>query len=618
MCGLVGVASYRSLDREQYLSQRSALLNHRGPDSSGEWWSDNGKVGMAHRRLSIIDVSTDGHQPMNFPELGLTLVFNGEIYNYKELRTEIESKGFVFRSSSDTEVLLLAYHIWGIECVKKLNGMFAFAIYDDAAAKLMIARDRVGEKPLFYHFNGETLHFSSELKALIAHPELPKKIDPLSFDCLLSMGYIPSERCILEGYNKLAAGHVLDFDLKTSGLSISQYWDLPPYAKSGMSDQDLITELGGLLKDSVQRQLVADVPVGVLLSGGVDSSIITALASQCTKKVKTFTIGMPGDKRLDETPHARLISNHFGTEHVELNIQSNSVTLLQDLAKQFDEPIIDSSMIPTYLVSNLVKKHCTVALGGDGGDELFGGYSHYRRMLWVEQGFRWIPHAVRGLVSFAASKSLAHGMKGRNWLQGLGEDLGNGVPQIANYFDPAFRRKLIPNVNKNSLVAEEIRRSYISSDSDLLQRATRLDFKTYLAEDILVKVDRASMMNSLEVRAPFLDYRLIEFAFAKIPSHLKATTKSSKIALKMLAAKLLPDEFDFNRKQGFSIPLSQWLAQGEYRELFHDVLLDSNSIFDKVSVEALFSGQDKGRNNSERLFGLLMFELWRKEYGCHL
>jgi asparagine synthase (glutamine-hydrolysing) len=328
-------------------------------------------------------------------------------------------------------------------------------------------------------------------------------------------------------------------------------------------------------------------------------------------------VRFPGHGYLDETEHARLIARYFGTEHVELEANDSTIELLPVLARQFDEPIVDSSMIPTYLVSRMVRQHCKVALGGDGGDELFGGYGHYNRLLWTQHNLHWIPISLRTTISKMAEALLPVGFRGRNWLQSLKTDWERSVPLIATYFDPYMRRCLLSR-QKWEFVAEDIRRGRVPKASDLLQRTTRMDFDNYMAEDILVKVDRASMLNSLEVRAPFLDCRLIEFSFGKVPSYLKATANNRKVLLKQLAARLLPSEFDQHRKQGFGIPLASWLQSGPWREYFYEVLLSGDPFFNKKFVHSLLSWQDKGMANSERLFALVIFELWRQEYRVSL
>ena len=426
---------------------------------------------------------------------------------------------------------------------------------------------------------------------------------------------------MLQGFNKLPPAHALLFDLQTGQAKIWRYWQLPELETASSRPVDeaaLLDELEALLEDAVRRQMVADVPVGVLLSGGVDSSLITAMAVRSSGQVQTFTIGFPGHGMLDETEHARLIARHFGTRHTDLMAEDATADLLSRLVRQFDEPMVDSSMIPTFLVSQLVRQHCTVALGGDGGDELFGGYGHYSRLQWMQKKLGAIPRPLRNGIALAAEKLLPVGVKGRNWLQGLGVDLEKSLPLIASCFDASTRGRLLAAQSGWHAQAEDVLRSSVPVHPDLLQRATRMDFSNYLAEDILVKVDRASMLNSLELRTPFLDYRLIEFAFGKVPSHLKATSQDKKILLKRLTARVLPPEFDRQRKQGFSIPLGEWLRGGAFRSLFNEVLRDPKCSFDARTVDSLLLGQDRGRNNGERLFALVLFELWRREYEINL
>jgi len=617
MCGIVGAGGTAPLQNRRWLVAGRDAMTHRGPDDAGEWWSKDGRIGLAQRRLSIIDLSSAGHQPMHDASGELSLVFNGEIYNFGDLRDELIAKGHNFRSHSDTAVILTAYREWGTACLGRFNGMFAFALYDARQNLLFLARDRAGEKPLFYYQADGELRFASELKALLADPALPRRTAPESLDCYLAMGYVSGERCMLQGFNKLPPAHALLFDLQTGQSKVWRYWQLPdlPVDEQPLDEAALLDELETLLEDAVRHQMVADVPVGVLLSGGVDSSLITAMAVRASSQVQTFTIGFPGYGKLDETEHARLIASHFGTCHTELMAEDSTADLLPRLARQFDEPMVDSSMIPTFLVSQLVRQHCTVALGGDGGDELFGGYGHYSRLQWMQQRLGLIPRPMRKGIAQTAEKLLPVGVKGRNWLQGLGVDLDHGLPLIASYFDLTTRMRLLATQQGWPFVAESVLQSRHPEDSDLLQRSTRMDFANYLAEDILVKVDRTSMLSSLEMRAPLLDYRMIEFAFGKVPSRLKASVTEKKIMLKRLTARILPPEFDRQRKQGFSIPLAEWLKGGVFRKLFDEVLRDPGCSFDKGTVEGLLRGQDKGRSNGERLFALVLFELWRREYA---
>ena len=618
MCGILGFASHQSIHQRNYLTNGISKLNHRGPDDSGEWWSNDFRIGFAHQRLSIIDLTQNGHQPMLDSDGKYAIVFNGEIYNYLDLFKQLSSKGYKFNSKSDTEVILSAYKEWGVNCVSFFNGMFAFAIYDSTKDTVFVSRDRAGEKPLFYSYKNGVFEFASELKALISLSDRSRKINSESMDCFLTMGFVPGDRCILEGFKKLPAASSLVFDLNSKKIKIWKYWELPNndnIPSNEESELNLLDELESLLENSVRKQMIADVPLGVLLSGGVDSSLITAMAVRNSPNVKTFTVRFPGSGKFDETTHARLISKHFNTEHIELDAQPISVDLLTKLAYQFDEPIVDSSILPTFLVSQLVKKHCKVVLGGDGGDELFGGYEHYSRLLWMQKYFGLVPNSICMMISYLSGQTIPIGVKGRNWLQSLSTDLDHGVPLIAKYFDSQTRKKLMKGAEKDwPLIAESIIQSSVPQKKELLERATRLDYSNYLTEDILVKIDRASMLNSLEVRAPFLDKNLIEFAFGKVPCSLKATSKNKKILLKKLTSRVLPKEFDQDRKQGFSIPINDWLKKGTLRDFFHDILLDSETIFDQRTVNSLLKGQDRGRNNGERLFALLMFELWKREF----
>jgi asparagine synthase (glutamine-hydrolysing) len=620
MCGIAGVVQGGGVDGCAWLARAQQLLVHRGPDASGTWRSADGRAAFAHCRLSIIDLGPSGAQPMQDSSGQLSIVFNGEIYNYRELRTELRARGFTFNSASDTEVILAGYLAWGTDVLRRLEGMFAFAIYDSATCSLFLARDRIGEKPLYYRVGANTLSFASELKALMADPHLPRRIDPTALDCYLYMGFAPGERCIIAGCNKLPPAHALLFDAQAESLRVWRYWQAPEPDSAVPPDEDELTaELERLLEEAVRRQLVADVPVGVLLSGGVDSSLVAAMASRSLGRVRTYTARFPADSAYDETPHARLIARHFATEHVELAVEQPSVDILPLLARQFDEPIADSSMIPTYLICRAVRDHCKVALGGDGGDELFGGYRHYSRLLWMQDHVGHIPSGLRRPVARAAYAVLPVGFRGRNWVEAAAADLDTSVPLIACYFDLAMRARLLPGHAARAQPAEQIREQRTPPAGDLLQRASRFDLENYLPEDILVKVDRASMLSSLEVRAPLLDRKVVEFACAKVPSALKATAGSRKVLLKQLAARVLPPQFDRQRKQGFSIPLARWLAGVEWSQFFREVLLGSQStLFEHTTIRALLRGQERGRTNGERLFALVMLELWRREYRASL
>jgi asparagine synthase (glutamine-hydrolysing) len=382
---------------------------------------------------------------------------------------------------------------------------------------------------------------------------------------------------------------------------------------------DLVDELESLLSQSVRGQLVADVPVGVLLSGGLDSSLVTALASRVTSDLHTFTIRFPGHGSFDETEHARLIARAFSTNHVELDGHDVGPDVLPLLVRQFDEPIVDSSMIPTYLVTKLVRAHSTVALGGDGGDELFGGYGHYSHLLQLEGVVRAVPKAVRRGIASLAQAAMPVGTKGRHRLQQIDVELRTELPVASALFDAPMRARLLGPRRPDVSRAESIRRDRQSANGDLVQRATRTDFSNYLADGVLVKLDRASMLNSLEMRAPFLDVRVMEFAFRRVPSRLKATRNQRKILLHQLAARLLPAGFAMGRKQGLSVPLATWLRMDAWASSFRDVLLGpENTLFDRTVVSGLLDGHQRGRSNSERLFALMMCELWRREFSVEV
>lgn len=594
-------------------------MTHRGPDDAGEWWSEDGRVGLAHRRLSIIDLSPAGHQPMRSADGACTIVYNGEIYNFMNVRSSLERAGHKFRSNSDTEVIIASYREWGTDCLSKLNGMFAFALFDANKERLFVARDRAGEKPLYYAVANGSFRFASELKGLMADPSFDREINPEALDCYLAFGFVPGDLCMLQRSNKLPPAHALSFDVRAGTVHKWQYWNLPDCELESLgTSQDaeaLVGELESRLHTAVRRQLVADVPVGVLLSGGVDSSLITALAARERPEIKTFTIRFPGHAGFDETEHARLIASHFGTQHIELEGAESTVDLMPALARQYDEPMADSSMVPTFIISKLVREHCKVALGGDGGDELFGGYAKYNRHLHSARRLAFLPQLFRTSLASLAETVLPVGFRGRNFLQQLATDFDKTLPLDGVHFDRSGRRSLTKGGPGYDSIAEDVWSRRVPLVSDMVQRATRHDFENYLPEKILVKVDRASMLNSLEVRAPFLDYQLVEFAFSNVPSLLKVSLNERKILLKKFAARLLPPDFDVQRKQGFSIPLASWLESGPWREFFHDVLTDTASTtFDRKAVASLLAGQAKGYSNSERLFSLVLLELWRKEY----
>jgi asparagine synthase (glutamine-hydrolysing) len=621
MCGIVGMASVDGIASNDLLVRMRDVLRHRGPDDAGDWMSADRRVALAHQRLSIIDLSAAGKQPMTCASGHLQMSFNGEIYNYRELRGELEALGHRFRTSTDTEVILQAYQQWDTACLERLNGMFAFGLFDTRRKRLLLARDRAGEKPLFYRADGGSLVFASELKALLADAACPRRLDLESLDYYLAFGYVPGDRCLLRGVHKLPAAHALTFDLASGATARWRYWSLPDVTSpADVPDDELVDELDGLLERSVRLRLIADVPVGIMLSGGVDSSLVTAMAARVSSQpVKTFTITFPGYGHFDEAPHARLVAQHFGTDHVELAGEMATLDLLPELARQYDEPIADSSMVPTYLVSKLIRREATVALGGDGGDELFGGYPHHS---WVQQQARmggWLPGPARWGLKHA-STLLPVGTKGRNYLLGLTAPPPLNIVQFNVLFDAAARRRLLAHLGSAptpSCTPEDYKAALCRPGETPLRQSTTLDFHTYLVDDILVKVDRASMLCSLEVRAPFLDPGIIEFAFGRVPDRLRATALERKALPRLLARRLLPPALDLDRKHGFSLPLHQWF-KGDWGHYIEEVVTSGDPLFDRRVVRQLIAGQRRGFSNTHRLFALAMIELWRREYRVTL
>jgi asparagine synthase (glutamine-hydrolysing) len=615
MCGIVGFAGGAPIGAESLAAMRDSMA-HRGPDDCGLWYSKDGQVGFGHRRLSIIDLSAGGHQPMSDQSGSIHITFNGEIYNFRELRVQLEELGHRFATATDTEVILEAFIEWQEDFASHLVGMFALALYDDRRRVLYLVRDRAGEKPLFLWHSGNRLVFGSELKALFMAPDFPRRLDHTAFQHYLAFAYVPRDLCLIEGVEKLLPGHLLRFDVATGQLSKRRYWDLPRFEGSAAraSPAELVEELDALLEASVRRQMVADVPVGILLSGGVDSSLVTAMAARVsTVTPRTFTVTFRGHAAHDEGPHARLVANHFGTDHTELPAEAASVTLLPQLARQYDEPIGDSSIVPTFLVSRLIRQHATVALGGDGGDELFGGYPLYTWASRLGRLQTLVPRPIRRLVAGAARR-LPVGTRGRNYLIAAGEAGFDPLARVGLFFDEQWRQALLTSPDSGRPSPDEVRRSMTEGAVTMLQAAQRSDFRSYMVDDILVKVDRASMLASLETRAPFLDPALIEFAFRTVPDRWKVHGRERKILLRRLAARLLPPELDLRRKQGFAIPIGQWFA-GDWGTFIREVLSEAPAaIFRRRAIDDLLRGQERTGNQIQRLFALTMFELWRREY----
>jgi len=622
MCGIVGVAVADGRVEPKVLTGMRDVLAHRGPDDAGIWVSPDGVMGLAHQRLAILDLSEAACQPMADEAGRAHIVFNGEVYNFKQVHEYLEHMGYRFMTCSDTEVILNSYLQWGTECLSRLNGMFAFGIYDAGARQIFIARDRVGKKPLYYVNRPGYFAFASELKALLADRSQAYCIDPVGLNFYFTYGYVPGDRCILKDVHKLPPAHAMRYDLATGRTEIWRYWAPPfPSKEDGLPDKNaLIDDLERLLFDSVRLRLISDVPLGVLLSGGLDSSlIVAAAAAQSSHPIRTFTVTFPGESRYDEAPYARRVAEHFGTEHCELEAKPAGLELLNEMAYPFDEPLADSSLLPTFLVAQLTRQHVTVALGGDGGDELFGGYGYYGVAERVAELWGWVPMCILGGVASAAAR-LPAGVKGRTYLTSLRRGFFQTAIYGTPYFDRTLRRRLFSDDMISALgdgfeAPERFKAEKWQYQRMDLDAMMYLDFLTYLPDDIMAKVDRASMNVALEVRAPWLDYRIVEFAFSKVPQVWKVEDGVTRKLQKALAERLFPRGVDFNRKQGFSIPLDRWLV-GPWRSSVEGVLKEASAPYvDWDYTFRLWKGQQRGRSNGARLFALLMYELWWRMYG---
>ena len=624
MCGIAGIV-YNDRNRPvsvDDVKRMCGTLIHRGPDDEG--FFVQGNVGLGMRRLKVIDLIT-GHQPISNEDGSIWIVFNGEIYNYPEIRRDLEQKGHKFATHTDTETIVHAYEEYGEDCVAKLNGMFAFAIWDGRNQKLVLARDRIGVKPLYYLFDGHHLVFGSELKAILQCQDVPKSIDSEALDAFLTFEYIPAPLSIFSAVKKLAAGHVLI--LERGEISTRQYWDLR-FCKLKGDEKELGEALCDLLKDAVRMRLISDVPLGAFLSGGIDSSSIVALMSEIMDRpVKTFSIGFD-DPSYNELEHARTVAKHFATDHHELTIQPDVVNLVSDLIRHLDGPLADVSIFPTYLVSKLAREHVTVVLSGDGGDELFGGYewyvaekiARYYRHLPESLKIRWIPSlmglmppspkkkgSVNKLKRFVEGSALPESLRHFRWSSFLTEDSKQDL------YSEGMRQTVSHELTCSRFTAYFER----NGEADRFWQEQFADIKTYLADDILVKVDRMSMANSLEARAPFLDYRIAEFA-AGLPTSLKLKGFQTKYLLKRCMEAKLPPSILKRKKEGFSIPMKNWL-QHELRPMLEDVLspsrLKNEGLFNAPYIEKLKADHLKGAaNNSHQLWSLMIFEIWRDTY----
>lgn len=623
MCGIAGFVDFGGHDVEDArarVRRMAGVLAHRGPDAEGFFVDDRAALG--HRRLSIIDVGS-GQQPMAAADGQVQIVFNGEIYNFQALRAELVALGQAFRSHSDTEVILGAYAQWGEHCVERLDGMFAFAIWDARTKRLMLARDRVGKKPLYLRRDGSRLAFASELKALRAGGLCPEGIDPESLDCYFTFGYIPAPRTIYRGVRKLRAAHCMVVDASSERERV--YWKLQYRSTREISADAAAEELEALLDDAVRCRLVSEVPLGAFLSGGLDSSLVVASMSRLTgRPVLTNCIGFE-DREFSELDVARATAAHLGTDHREFVVRPDAVGVLPQIAWHFDEPMADSSSIPTWYVCEMARRSVTVALSGDGGDENFAGYT-----------FRYLPHAIesriRGIVP-AALRSLVFGPLASLWPASaklprplrLKTILGNlAVSDVeAFYRDLAwlsedtrrrvYSRDFVKNL-KGFTPREALYPYYLGSDAgDAVGRAQDADIHFYMTDDVLVKVDRMSMAHSLEVRCPLLDRRILEFA-ASLPTSLKMDARRGKLPLRNLARRLLPRQVLEMPKRGFSIPAAHWLRT-ELRPLAEGLLFEgwreSLQTLDRNNLRGLWQEHLGGsRDHSVFLWAAMMLALW--------
>jgi asparagine synthase (glutamine-hydrolysing) len=628
MCGIAGfVESSHSpaplgIDASRALVHRMCeVIRHRGPDDEGVLVEPGVALGM--RRLSIIDLST-GHQPIHNEDRTVWIVFNGEIYNFQQLRRELEAAGHRFYTSTDTETIVHAYEEWGAGAIGRLRGMFGLAIWDTRSRTLVAARDRIGIKPLHYATINGRLYFGSEIKSLLEAPDLPRDLDLDALDHYLSFLYTPRDGSIFRHVRKLPPGHLLTW--RDGDVSVEQYWQLPAQEDYRGSEGDAIADLRSVLADAVKSHLVSDVPLGAFLSGGIDSSTVVGLMAQASSgRVKTFSIGFDVPE-FDELEHARHVARHFGTDHHEFVVKPDAIGILDRLVSHFDEPFADSSAIPTWYVSEMARRHVTVVLSGDGGDELFGGYDRYVPHPRVVAFDRYSPRALRRVAAIAAAR-LPHGARGKNFLRHVSRDDHGRYVDSIRFFGADEKPSLLSRdvqaaltaAGSNRLDPEERLALHFERYAELPwpSQMMRFDAETYLPEDVLTKVDRMSMAHSIESRVPLLDNEVIAFA-SRLPSAMKIRNGRRKHVLKEVAATLLPPDILERRKQGFGVPLGVWF-RGNLRELFADTLLSRPTLergyFQPAFVRQIVNEHlSRKRDHTLRLWQLVIFERWHRAY----
>lgn len=632
MCGLSGFIDTKRNCDIKILKEMTNALSHRGPDAEGYFFEENKKssIGLGHRRLSILDLSKNGNQPLHFNSN--IIIYNGEIYNFLEIKEELKKLNYTFDSNSDTEVILRAYDKWGIDCINKFIGMFVIIIYDKKKEKVFLIRDRAGVKPLYYYFYNGLFMFASELKSFHKNPNFQKEIDPQGLNLFFKYGYILEPFTIFKFTKKLRSGHYIEYDLTNNIINENKYWDVVNnYNKErlNISFEDASLEMERLLKSAFQYRTVSDVPVGVFLSGGYDSSVVTAILQRnSTKKIKTFTIGF-NEKNINEANYAKDIANFLQTEHYEHYCSKNdALEIFPQLANIYDEPFGDPSSIPTVLLSNFARKHVTVSLSADGGDELFAGYSKYLTVTKYREVFKG-NETLKKISSFFIDKikfknlSIFQNIKNFDSKYDFINALINNknpieLMKILSYiFSDDEIKKLLKSENVNDIITNYENNIIDFKNNDDLNVLLAVDFKTYLSDNILVKVDRATMSSSLEGREPFLDHRIIEFC-SLLPSNFKIKKNISKFLLKDIAHKYIPKEFLNRPKMGFVPPLLQWL-NNDFSELmdtfFNKDFLNKQKILDKNYVLSLHKDFINGKKeNLAKLWLVMIFFNWYKKW----
>lgn len=627
MCGITGKIYFN----ENAVSERDILImnekiKHRGPDDSGTYVSPDKKVGLGHRRLSIIDLSPLGRQPMNYSDR-YWIVFNGEIYNFQEKRKMLEKEGYVFKSKTDTEVVLALYDKFGKNCLEHLRGMFSFAIYDEKEETIFCARDRVGKKPFKYYLDENVFIFASELKAILTQKEYKKEPDHVAIHHYLTLQYVPAPLTGFKDIRKLEPAHYLFINLKTKKIEKERYWKLDYSKKLNLSKEEWKEKIMQKLEECVKLRMVSDVPLGAFLSGGIDSSAIVALMSKLSDKpIKTFSIGFK-EKKYNELKYAKMVAEKFKTNHKEFIVKPNAIELLPMLVRQYEEPYADSSALPTYYVSKITRDYVTVALNGDGGDENFAGYGRYSVLkfsILYEKLSKLNSLVVIPITSFLA-KNIRSTFFERvhRFSKTLAEDYRRRYTTYTAYFTNDKKYDLYTEDFKDKVWKDDTydliaKRFDEAGTENKMDQTLYTDFSTYLPDDLMTKVDIDSMAVSLEGRSPFLDHEFLELT-AKVPFDLKIKgLNNKKYILKEALRDLLPDEVIFRPKMGFGVPIDSWF-RNELKDYAHDVLLSEKSVkrgfFKKEEIEKILENHNSTlANYSPRIWALIALELWFQEF----